>query len=187
MIKIEIHRYSENYSNEVIDLILGIQQKEFDIPIDLQDQPDLTNIPGFYQKNNSNFWVAVIDRIVVGTIALLDIGNNHAALRKMFVAAAFRGNKFSVAQSLLHTAFDWADEKKINSIFLGTTERFLAAQRFYEKNDFKEIDKKELPKEFPIMKVDVKFYKHTIIRDKKIQVIKLPTNYRRPQYNHQYW
>ena len=41
----------------------------------------------------------------------------------------------------------------------GTIMDEAAAQRFYEKNGFVEIDKNLLPKEFPIMAVDVKFYK----------------------------
>ena len=44
-------------------------------------------------------------------------------------------------------------------ILLGTTEKFLAAQRFYEKNGFTEIQKDALPPKFPVMTVDVKFYK----------------------------
>jgi N-acetylglutamate synthase-like GNAT family acetyltransferase len=141
---------------------LTIQQKEFDIPIDLETQPDLKTISDFYQKNNGNFWVASIDQIVVGTIALLDIGNHYGALRKMFVKAEFRGSKFGVGQVLLNTLFKWTSEKGFEKILLGTTEKFLAAQRFYEKNGFVEIDKNLLPKEFPVMSVDVKFYKYTV-------------------------
>lgn len=162
MIKIDINKYSKIYKEEVATLILAIQQKEFDIPIDIEAQPDLKNISDFYQKGNSNFWMASIDQIVVGTIALLDIGNHHGALRKMFVKAEFRGREFGVGQALLNTVFEWASEKEFENILLGTTEKFLAAQRFYEKNGFVEIDKNLLPKEFPVMSVDVKFYKYIV-------------------------
>ena len=188
MPKIEIYTYSEIYNHDVINLILTIQQKEFEIPIDLEAQPDLKNIPGFYQRHNGNFWVATIDNIIVGTIALLDIGNNCAALRKMFVKAPFRGNKFGIGRSLLNTVFDWAVEKKINDLILGTTDKFGAAQRFYEKNGFKEIDKKLLPIEFPVMPVDTKFYKHTVLNDKKIQTIQTPESTDEVrQANYQCW
>jgi N-acetylglutamate synthase-like GNAT family acetyltransferase len=49
--------------------------------------------------------------------------------------------------------------KNITEIYLGTTEKFIRAQRFYENNGFIEIQKQELPKNFPVMDVDVKFYK----------------------------
>jgi len=157
-----IREYSDTDKHNVINLILFIQQKEFEIPIDLKDQQDLMNIPAFYQKNNGNFWVAKIDGITAGTIALLDIGNHCVALRKMFVKAEFRGSKFGVGQNLLNTVFEWAMQKNIQTILLGTTAKFLAAQRFYEKNGFLEIEKTVLPKEFPVMSVDVKFYRYSI-------------------------
>lgn len=162
MTKIAIKIYSEIYKQEVINLILTIQQKEFDIPIDLDAQPDLKNISDFYQKDNGNFWVASIDQIVVGTIALLDIGNKCGALRKMFVKEAFRGNKFGIGQTLLNTLIEWTINKEFEKIFLGTTEKFLAAQRFYEKNGFEECNKDLLPQKFPVMAVDVKFYKFAL-------------------------
>jgi hypothetical protein len=48
------------------------------------------------------------------------------------------------------------------AICLGTTEKFKAAQKFYERNGFEEIEKESLPKEFPIMSVDIKFYRFTV-------------------------
>ncbi|HEY6502858.1 MAG TPA: GNAT family N-acetyltransferase, partial [Chitinophagaceae bacterium] len=126
--------------------------------------PDLDEIPGFYQVNNGNFWIAKIEDKVIGTIALLDIGNNKGALRKMFVAKDYRGKESGIGQTLLNTLVAWARQKGITEIFLGTTEKFIAAQRFYEKNGFVEIPKQSLPKEFPVMDVDVKFYKFSVIK-----------------------
>jgi GNAT superfamily N-acetyltransferase len=158
----EIRIYSDAYKQDVANLILEIQKTEFEIPITLAGQPDLTDISNFYQNDNGNFWVAIVDNIVVGTIALLDIGNRLGALRKMFVTAEYRGKDFGVGQKLLDNLFEWTRQKKYNEILLGTTEKFIAAQRFYEKNGFVEIEKEALPSEFPIMLVDVKFYKYTL-------------------------
>ena len=47
--------------------------------------------PGFYRRGNGNFWVALADGEVVGTLALLDLGEGQGALRKMFVQAPHRG------------------------------------------------------------------------------------------------
>ena len=80
----------------------------------------------------------------------------------MFVKAEYRGKEYRIGQKLLDTLFEWARKKKIHRIFLGTTDKFIAAQRFYEKNDFIEIEKNILPSEFPIMSVDVKFYQYSI-------------------------
>ena len=160
--EVNIEIYTDIYKKGVIDLILGIQNDEFKIPITLDLQPDLNEIPKFYQVNNGNFWIAKVDDKVIGTIALLDIGNNQVALRKMFVSGNYRGKEFGVGQALLQKLIEWARQKKTAEIFLGTTENFLRAQRFYEKNGFVEIKTGELPKTFPIMDVDVKFYRYTI-------------------------
>jgi len=161
---IQVHTYSDFYKQPIIDLILDIQRNEFGVPITLEAQPDLKNIHSFYQKDKGNFWVAITDDKVIGTIALLDIGNSRGALRKMFVQKDFRGKEYGVGQTLLNTLLEWAKQKSFEETLLGTTEKFIAAQRFYEKNGFVEIEKCLLPGEFPVMEVDVKFYKYTIVK-----------------------
>lgn len=158
--EIVVQPYSEKFKDDIINLILDIQQNEFQIPIQKEDQPDLSDIPGFYQKGVGNFWVALCDNQLAGTISLLDIGNNQAALRKMFVKASYRGNKYNAAKSLLQTSIEWAKQHKITAIYLGTTEKFMAAHKFYAKNGFEQIAAGDLPASFPIMQVDTKFYKY---------------------------
>lgn len=160
--KISIEAYTDQYKQQVSALIVLIQQEEFNIPITAADQPDLQQIPTFYQSNNGNFWLAISDGRVVGTISLLDIGNRQGALRKMFVRKDFRGKEHGAAQLLLNTLVAWAKEKKFTEIYLGTTAKFLAAHRFYEKNNFIEVTVDELPASFPRMEVDVKFYRYTV-------------------------
>ena len=155
---IEVVPFSIQHQAGVIDVIVPIQQSEFGISITVEDQPDLRNIPGFYQRDAGNFWVALSGTRVVGTISLLDIGSAQAALRKMFVRAEHRGPQHQVARQLLETLIAWCHERQIREVFLGTTAKFVAAQRFYEKCGFVEIPKAGLPSAFPVMSVDTKFY-----------------------------
>jgi N-acetylglutamate synthase-like GNAT family acetyltransferase len=156
---VEIIAFSAPHKDGVIDVILPIQQEEFGITITLEDQPDLLDIPGFYQKGNGNFWVALCDGQVVGTISLLDIGHGQGALRKMFVKPAYRGKHYGIAKCLLDQLTDWCRLRNVREVYLGTTSKFLAAHRFYEKHGFDEILKGELPPTFPVMSVDSKFYR----------------------------
>jgi N-acetylglutamate synthase-like GNAT family acetyltransferase len=135
-----------------------IQREEFDIPITAKDQPDLQDIPSFYQTGTGDFWVAEAGNRVVGTIGLKDIENNNAALRKMFVARSWRGPSMRVAATLLDRALIHARQVQIKNIYLGTTDKFVAAHRFYEKNGFALIDQRALPPAFPLMAVDTRFY-----------------------------
>lgn len=146
--------------------IIPIQQAEFGIPITLEDQPDLEDVAGFYQRGRGNFWVAAIDAEIVGTIGLLDIGDSQGALRKMFVSSRYRGREHGVAQALLGTLVEWCQAQGVRTVFLGTTDKFLAAHRFYEKNGFAEIARTELPAAFPVMAVDSRFYAMVVDRER---------------------
>ncbi|MGF9872144.1 GNAT family N-acetyltransferase [Bacillus tropicus] len=160
--KIHIVPYESKFQDEVVDLIVHIQQKEYNVPITKEDQPDLLEVETFYQKEYGNFWVAIYDGKVVGTVALLDIGNHQVALRKMFVKKEFRGKEWGASHKLLQTAILWAENKKLKDIYLGTTVKFLAAHRFYEKNGFQSVDIEDLPKSFPVLQVDKKFYRYIV-------------------------
>jgi N-acetylglutamate synthase-like GNAT family acetyltransferase len=155
----KIIEYNTEYTEQVIDFILGIQRGEFGVSITAEDQPDLKNVKEFYQKGNGNFWIAIDDGKVIGTLALIDISNNETALRKMFVAADYRGKEKGVAQQLMNSVIERCNEKRVTAAYLGTLDKMKAAHRFYEKNGFVLIDKKFLPAAFPLMAVDTVFYK----------------------------
>ncbi|HEY8969701.1 MAG TPA: GNAT family N-acetyltransferase [Puia sp.] len=151
--------YNKAYLQDLARLVTNIQQNEFGIPITLEEQPDLLDIPGFFLVGKGNFWLALMNGSVVGCIALKDIGNGRGALRKMFVDARYRGKQHGVGQGLLDILLAWAREKGFLEILLGTTDKFLAAHRFYEKNGFLSIPKDSLPQEFPVASVDSIFYR----------------------------
>jgi len=158
----EVVPFRPEFTSGVLDLIVGIQREEFSLDITAEQQPDLNDIPGFYQVRGGNFWVALASGRVVGTIALLDIGERQGALRKMFVHRDFRGPGAGTAQRLLGELLAWARSAGIREIFLGTTAKFLAAHRFYAKNGFSEIAQSALPPAFPIMAVDTRFFHRAV-------------------------
>lgn len=150
----KIKPVENQYSNTIVDLILNIQQKEFNVPITIEDQPDLFNINNFYYATGGGFWGAFINEELVGTIALVKFSDTEAAIRKMFVKKEFRGKEFSIAQKLLETLTAYCKENGINDLYLGTVSILEAALRFYEKNDFVRIEKEKLPEAFPLMAPD---------------------------------
>ena len=145
----------------VLALILSIQRGEFGLAITAADQPDLADVAGFYQSGLGQFWVADREGAVVGTIGLRDIGGRVLALRKMFVGPEARGAS-GVAGPLLATAIGHARARHVAEIWLGTTDRFLAAHRFYEKHGFDRVAPDALPPAFPRMAVDNVFYRLTL-------------------------
>ncbi|MGF1537515.1 MAG: GNAT family N-acetyltransferase [Elainellaceae cyanobacterium] len=153
----QITTYKPAHQTSVIDLILPIQREEFGSSITLADQPDLLQIPAVYQRGNGNFWVAIAADEVVGTVGAIDIGHGHLALRKMFVAAPYRGR--AVGQQLMDTLRQWATARHVAEVYLSTIEAFTRAHRFYEKNGFEQVGAAELPGHFPRMPGDTIFYR----------------------------
>jgi putative acetyltransferase len=160
---ITIQPFENQDTNQIVELILNIQQNEFQVPITINEQQDLLNIPSFYQILKGNFWVAKADGEVVGTIALIDCGENIGAIRKMFVKKEFRGKEHGIAQKLFDILEQSARENDFTNIYLGTLERLQAAIRFYERNGFTLIEKQNLPKVFPLMAVDTHFFEKKVM------------------------
>ena len=75
----QIETYSGAYDDEIISLILSIQNDEAGIGSSIQEQPDLLDIKRFYQQPGGNFWVALSDGSVIGTIGLM-LKERHCAV-----------------------------------------------------------------------------------------------------------
>ncbi|MHC5278784.1 GNAT family N-acetyltransferase [Listeria kieliensis] len=159
----QIKSYEEKYRDQLIKLVLGVQQDEFGVAITLDDQPDLKDISNHYMNGLGHFWVAVQDDKVVGTIGVLFLENGNVAIRKLFTDAKYRGKEYQTGQKLLDTLEAFCIENGKKSIYLGTTDKFKAAHRFYEKNAYDEINKTDLPVDFHVLAVDSKFYQKNIV------------------------
>ncbi|BAV05111.1 N-acetylglutamate synthase, GNAT family [Filimonas lacunae] len=153
-----IQQLNNSHSQQIVNLILPIQQIEFNVPITLEKQQDLLDIEKHYIGPGGNFWGVIHDNEVVGTIALIATGHNAGAIRKMFVKKEFRGKELGIAQQLLDELLRYCQQNNITDLYLGTVEILKAAHRFYERNGFQKISKEDLPDYFPFMQPDTIFY-----------------------------
>lgn len=158
MTKFKVIEFEDCYHKQVVALVSPIQQLEFNVPISVEEQPDLMNISAVFQTGLGNFWVAVLNGEVVGCVGLVDIGDRAVALKKMFVRADARGKEIGVSAALLERAKQWCRTNGISTIYLGSVEQMKAAHRFYEKNGFAEIAPEALPPSFPLVRVDTRFF-----------------------------
>ncbi len=157
MSEVKIVPFEEKYTQEIVDLIIPIQREEFNIQLTVEDQPDLLTIQEEYIDTGGNFWVALFDDKVIGTIALVRLENHCGAIKKMFVTKDFRGEK-QIGRKLLDTLVNYCKEQGYERLYLGTVEVLKAAQKFYKKNGFELIDKTEMPKDYHLMDVDTVFF-----------------------------
>jgi GNAT superfamily N-acetyltransferase len=147
-----IIRYREEYASAIKEFVLSVLGGEFgwwDT-----NRPDLDDIGGFYQGKNSEFWIALENGRVVGTIAIKDYGKGRAYLKRMYVAKELRGT--GLAKRMLDTALNYARGKGFGEVFLATVDKMAAAKKFYSKNGFERIS--ELPGDMPDFGDDV-FYR----------------------------
>lgn len=156
--EIQIEQIRNDHSEAIINIVLPIQQLEFNVPITLEDQPDLLDIESNYYANGGSFWGAKINGELVGTIAMIKYDHDAAAIRKMFVKKEFRGKTYGIAQLLLESLILYSKANGINSLYLGTVNVLHAAIRFYEKNGFEAVAVTDLPALFPRMTADDTFY-----------------------------
>lgn len=141
--EMEIIRYREMYRQQVIDLILHIQNEEAKIHLSLEEQPDLLDIPGCYEKDGGGFWLAVEGNEVIGTFAFMNYGNGNAVLKKFFVRSDWRGRKVGLA--LYRTVMGCLRESGYRQALLDTPSVASVSHRFYERAGFRRIAKSDLP------------------------------------------
>ena len=140
---LKIETYSGKYDDEIISLILSIQNEEAKIGLSLEEQPDLLDIHRSYQQPGGEFWIALSDGRVVGTIGLMLKEKHCAVMKKFFVKKEFRSQKVGLA--LYKELLKYAVSKEVHSILLDTPSVAHASHRFYEKAGFRRISTAELP------------------------------------------
>ncbi len=139
----KIIKYEQKYQPQIISLILHIQNEEAKINLHIEDQPDLLDIPKYYENNGGEFWIAIENDEVIGTIALMNYGNGNGVLKKFFVRVDRRSQKVGLA--LYQVFMQKVKEDGYRRILLDTPSVAEASHRFYEKSGFVRISKSDLP------------------------------------------
>ncbi len=139
----EIITYQEQYRKQIIDLILHIQNDEAKINLSIEEQPDLLDIPKYYEESGGEFWIAIEDGKVIGTLALMNKGNGNAVLKKGFVRAEDR--KHGILSQLYDRLLSFAELKGITTFIFDTPSVAANCHHFFEKRGYRKISKEELP------------------------------------------
>lgn len=153
---------SRKIRREIMQMIGNIQRNEFKIPVtDEINSCILKAEKSYYYNNTYNFWYAVNDEgKIIGSIGLKRIDGECGEVKKFFVVPQYRGK--GTAQKLMDVLLKAAVKHNFNTLFLGTVNKLKAAQRFYEKRGFVQIDKNNLPEGFDVCPVDTIFFRGNI-------------------------
>jgi len=143
-------------SSGILDLVFDIWINEYGFEVKREEYPDLHQIQSFYRDKGGQFWVALANDRIIGTVAYDLLNEGEYVLKRMFVEQSFRG--MGVAQRLLDEILNQLPCPC--SVYLSTKEdQALAAKSFYLKNGFQVISRKDLPNNFPFFYEDDLFMK----------------------------
>ncbi|MFD2521730.1 GNAT family N-acetyltransferase [Emticicia soli] len=158
---IEIKIFEEKYQQQVEDMVLSIQNGEFNLGLTAQRQPDLHNLKAFYNDKGNWLWTATNKNDeVVGTIGLEKLNDEQAVLRKMFIKKEYRGKTLGLATKLFEILIEEAKKQQFKEILLDTPLVTHAAHRFYERNGFEQISSDLVPDNYILPKgIDLKIYR----------------------------
>lgn len=162
MITITPFIQNARHQAQLVDLIHYCQNIEAGLDIKMAEQDDIFEISSYYQKNGGQFWIALDDDNVVGTIALLPIDAEHAVLKKFFTYPEYRGDPQRLGRKLYQELLAHAKDNHFSKIVLDTPEKEGRSHFFYEKQGFKRIQNSELTVSYPFPDRDSRIYELTL-------------------------
>ena len=138
----KIRRFQPSDSKEVIDLITSVMRTEF--PDDQKVFPvdDLKEITHHYGNKGEQFFVAVEDDKIVGTVGVKREDERSALLRRIFVKPEFRGR--GIGSGLVMQAISFCRENGYELIVFKSTSRMQRAIQLCQRSGFSEKAKVDL-------------------------------------------
>lgn len=102
--------------------------------------PELSYLSEAYKDEISEYWIAENDGEIIGGCGIAPMKglNGICELQKMYLLKKGRGT--GIAEKLIKVALDFATQN-YDKCYLETLSNMKAANKFYQKNGFKKLDK----------------------------------------------
>lgn len=91
-------------------------------------------------QSRQQIWIVEMDGKIVGSIAIVDAGNNEAQLRWLLLTQETRGK--GLGKELMKRVLDFCREKRYGNVFLWTIDALVAAQSIYLRHGFSVTEEK---------------------------------------------
>lgn len=138
--QITTYQNNPHHLAQLVDLINYCQNIEAKLNIKMAEQDDIFQIDDYYQEKGGNFWIALENNQVVGSIALLPLDNQTAVLKKFFTYPQFRGQPNRLGARLYQQLLSFAKDHNFQRLVLDTPEGETRSHYFYEKQGFKQVE-----------------------------------------------
>lgn len=141
---IKIIEFNKKYSKEVNDFV-NLSMHNF-IGRPFKQRKDLINIVEYYIENGGNFWIAIDEDKIVGTIAL-ENRDTIGILKRFYIDKDYQ--RLGIG-SLLYNKFETYAKIKTNikTIYLACGQSLKNAHKFYIKNGWQQINNLEIDMHF---------------------------------------
>ena len=97
---IEISKFRDEYTNDVIDLVLHFQNDGTRPPVSVDNQPDLLHITEEYINAGGYFWIATDNGKLAGTIGIMPCNDKVAVMKKFFVYEKYQSSPHHLGRKL---------------------------------------------------------------------------------------
>ncbi len=129
-----IRPYAAADRDEVLALVASVlREYGFDANVGGVER-DLADVAAGYGGARAGFWVAEVDHVVVGTVAIRPKEGSTCELKRLYVASSARGR--GVGRALYAHAESFARAAGYERIWLDSSRRFAEARKLYERNGF---------------------------------------------------
>ena len=111
------------------------------LPVDLSYQSfsqELAGLPGKYARPDGRLYLALVDGIPAGCVAMRRLSDTRAEMKRLYVRAAFRG--LSIGRDLAGRLIQDAREIGYIDLVLDTLENMHRAQALYRALGFVEME-----------------------------------------------
>lgn len=137
---IKIIEYNEIYDKEINDFVNLCMHIFIGRPF--KQRNDLINIKDYYIKNGGNFWIALDNDKIIGTIAIENRGN-IGILKRFYVDTEYQN--LGIGNSLYNIFEDYVkNNTTIKTLYLACGRVLTNAHKFYKKNNWIQIDQLEI-------------------------------------------
>ena len=113
-------------------------QLSLGIDLSFQDfEEELAGLPGTYAPPLGRLYIAFVDGVPAGCIALRPLGHGQCEMKRLYVRPAFRGQE--LGRRLAAKAIDEAREIGYTQMYLDTLPTMTSAQALYRSLGFRPV------------------------------------------------
>lgn len=136
MINFEINKIQEE-DLSVIKSLFVEYEKQLGVDLCFQNfENELAELPGIYKEPKGTILKLVIERKIVGVVALKPLSQTECEMKRLYIQDDFKG--FGLGEKLAQKIMSIAKEKGYKTIKLDTLARLAPAVKLYQKLNFKE-------------------------------------------------